>query len=176
MVSMASVITPVRNEPHRYCNAICSLRLITCHLGNGCSVAAIQNGDRIDTTRGFTPVEGLMMGTRSGSIDPGLVLYLLQQQSYSVEGLIHILNHGSGLQGITGMSSDMRHVLQAKEAGDEQSTLAFAMFIHRLRAAIGAQLAALNGCDALVSTGGIGERSALVRQEACQAFAFLGLA
>jgi acetate kinase len=152
-----------------------SLRIITCHLGNGCSIAAIQNGSSIDTTMGFTPLEGLMMGTRSGSIDPGLVLYLLQQQHYSVEELAHTLNHLSGLKGISGISSDMRHILEAQEAGDERATLAFSMFIHRLRAAIGAQLAALNGVDALVFTGGIGERSALVRQKACQTFAFLGL-
>ncbi len=152
-----------------------SLRLITCHLGNGCSVAAIQNGYSIDTTMGFTPLEGLMMGTRSGSIDPGLVLYLLQQQYYSVEELTHILNHLSGLKGISGISSDMRYILQARDAGDEQATLAFSMFLHRLRAAIGAQMAALGGVDALVFTGGIGERSALVRQQTCLAFAFLGL-
>jgi acetate kinase len=152
-----------------------SLRLITCHLGNGCSVAAIRNGHSIDTTMGFTPLEGLMMGTRSGSIDPGLVLYLLQQQHYSVAELTHTLNHLSGLKGITGNSGDMRYILQAKEAGEERAALAFSIFIHRLRAAIGAQLAALNGLDALVFTGGIGERSALVRQETCQAFAFLGL-
>jgi acetate kinase len=153
-----------------------SLRLITCHLGNGCSVAAIRNGHSIDTTMGFTPLEGVMMGTRSGSIDPGLVLYLLQQQQYSVAELTHTLNYLSGLKGISGNSGDMRSILQAKETGDERATLAFSMFIHRLRAAIGAQLAALNGLDALVFTGGIGERSALVRQETCQAFAFLGLA
>lgn len=152
-----------------------SLRLITCHLGNGCSVAAIRNGQSIDTTMGFTPLEGLMMGTRSGSIDPGLILYLLQQQHYNVEELTHALNHLSGLKGISGTSSDMRHILQARAAGDERATLAFSMFIHRLRAAIGTQLAALNGLDALVFTGGIGERAALVREEVCQSFAFLGL-
>ncbi len=152
-----------------------ALRLITCHLGNGCSVAAIQNGHSIDTTMGFTPLEGLMMGTRSGSIDPGLLLYLLQQQQYSVEELTHTLNHLSGLKGISGTSSDMRHILQAREAGDEQATLAFSMFIQRLRAAIGAQMAALGGVDALVFTGGMGERSALVREQTCRAFAFLGL-
>jgi acetate kinase len=152
-----------------------SLRLITCHLGNGCSVAAIRHGHSIDTTMGFTPLEGLMMGTRSGSIDPGLILYLLQQQLYSAEELTHTLNHSSGLNGISGTSSDMRHILQARDAGDERAGLAFSMFIHRLRAAIGAQLAALNGLDALVFTGGIGERAALVREKVCQSFAFLGL-
>jgi acetate kinase len=152
-----------------------SLRLITCHLGNGCSIAAIRNGHSVDTTMGFTPLEGLMMGTRSGSIDPGLVLYLLQQQHYSITELNHTLNHLSGLKGISGTSSDMRHILQAREAGDKRAALAFSMFIHRLCAAIGAQLAALNGLDALVFTGGIGERSALVREEVCQSFAFLGL-
>jgi acetate kinase len=152
-----------------------SLRLITCHLGNGCSVTAIRNGHSIDTTMGFTPLEGLMMGTRSGSIDPGLVLYLLQQQHYSVEELTHTLNHSSGLKGISAISSDMRPILEAREAGDKRAVLAFSMFIHRLCAAIGAQLATLNGLDALVFTGGIGERSALVREEVCQNFAFLGL-
>jgi acetate kinase len=153
-----------------------SLRLITCHLGNGCSVASIRHGYSVDTTMGFTPLEGLMMGTRSGSIDPGLILYLLQQQHYSVKELTYTLNHSSGLKGITDTSSDMRHILEARAAGDERASLAFSMFIHRLRAAIGAQLATLNGLDALVFTGGIGEHSALVREEVCQSFAFLGLA
>jgi acetate kinase len=153
-----------------------SLRLITCHLGNGCSIAAIRDGYSVDTTMGFTPLEGLMMGTRSGSIDPGLLLYLVRQQHYSVEELAHVLNHSSGLKGISGISSDMRHILQAREAGDERAELAFSMFIHRLRAAIGAQMATLGGVDALVFTGGIGEHSPLVRQQVCLAFAFLGLA
>jgi acetate kinase len=153
-----------------------SLRLITCHLGNGCSVAAIRHGHSIDTTMGFTPLEGLMMGTRSGSIDPGLILYLLQQRHYSVEELTYTLNHSSGLKGIAGTSSDMRYILQARAAGDERAALAFSMFIHRLCAAIGAQLATLNGLDALVFTGGIGEHAELVRAEVCQSFAFLGLA
>lgn len=151
-----------------------SLRLITCHLGNGCSLAAIHHGHSIDTTMGFTPLEGLMMGTRSGSIDPGILLYVLQQHRYSAEQLDATLNKESGLKGISG-TGDMRQLLQAIKEGNEKARLAFDMYVHRLRYYVGAMLAILGGLDALVFAGGVGENSADVRAATCEAFAFLGL-
>jgi acetate kinase len=151
-----------------------SLRLITCHLGNGCSLAAIRQGHSVDTTMGFTPLEGLMMGSRSGSIDPGILLYLLQQKKYSVEQLNETLNTASGLKGISG-SGDMRQLLREIKEGKPKAKLAFDMFVHRLRYYIGAMLATLGGLDALVFAGGIGENAAEVREAACESFAFLGL-
>jgi acetate kinase len=151
-----------------------SLRLITCHLGNGCSLAAIRHGHSVDTTMGFTPLEGLMMGSRSGSIDPGILLYLLRQKGYSAEQLDTTLNKASGLKGIAG-SGDMREVLRKIKEGNSQAKLAFDMFVYRLRYYTGAMLAALGGLDALVFAGGIGENSAEVRAAVVESFAFLGL-
>ncbi|WP_375512787.1 acetate kinase [uncultured Nostoc sp.] len=150
-------------------------RLITCHLGNGCSLAAIKNGRSIDTTMGFTPLEGLMMGSRSGSVDPGILIYLLRYCNYSVEKLDDILNKASGLKGISGVSSDMREVREAIAQGNSRAQLAWDIYVHRLRSGIGAMLASLGGLDALVFTAGVGEHSAEIRQAACEAFSFLGL-
>jgi acetate kinase len=169
---------------HQYCaqrsaqilgRELSSLRLISCHLGNGCSLAAIQGGCSIDTTMGFTPLEGLMMGSRSGSVDPGLLLYLLRQPGCTVDSLDQTLNQDSGLKGISGVSSDMRQVLAAMERGEARSKLAFDLYIHRLRGQIGAMLAALGGLDALVFTAGVGENSPMVRAAACEPFKWLGL-
>jgi acetate kinase len=151
-----------------------TLRLITCHLGNGCSLAAIRHGHSVETTMGFTPLEGLMMGSRSGSVDPGILLYLLRQKGISAEQLDITLNKASGLKGISGLG-DMRQVLRGIEEGNLQAKLAFDMFVHRLRYYTGAMLATLEGLDALVFTAGIGENSAEVRAAACESFAFLGL-
>ncbi|MBC8123813.1 MAG: acetate kinase, partial [Gemmatimonadaceae bacterium] len=151
-----------------------SLRLIICHLGNGCSLAAIRDGRSVDTTMGFTPLEGLMMGSRSGSVDPGLLLYLMRR-GCSVDELEQVLNKSSGLLGISGRSSDMRQILEAIQAGDERAQLAFDLYIHRLRASIGSMLANLGGLDALVFTAGVGENSAAVRAAACTGLEFLGL-
>ena len=168
---------------HQYCSMRAAqilgkdldlLRIITCHLGNGCSLAAVQNGRSIDTTMGFTPLEGLMMGSRSGSIDPGIILYLLQQKKLTVEQIDETLNKASGLKGILG-TGDMRQVLHSMKEGNPRAKLAFDMFVHRLRYYIGAMLASLGGMDALVFTGGIGENAAQVRKATCEAFAFLGL-
>ncbi|OYE05228.1 acetate kinase [Nostoc sp. 'Peltigera membranacea cyanobiont' 232] len=150
-------------------------RLITCHLGNGCSLAAIKNGRSIDTTMGFTPLEGLMMGSRSGSIDPGILIYLLRYCNYSGEKLDDILNKASGLKGISGVSSDMREVREAIAQGNSRAQLAWDIYVHRLRSNIGAMLTSLGGLDALVFTAGVGEHSAEIRQAACEAFGFLGL-
>jgi acetate kinase len=151
------------------------LRLVTCHIGNGCSLAAIQGGHSIDTTMGFTPLEGLMMGSRSGSVDPGILIYLLRQKDYSVDQLDTILNKQSGLKGISGISGDMRAIHAAIEEGNERAKLAFAVYVHRLRSAIGSMIAVLGGVDALVFAGGVGENDAAMRTAVCDAFAFLGL-
>ena len=151
-----------------------SLRLITCHLGNGCSLAAIKEGTSIDTTMGFTPLEGLMMGSRSGSVDPSILIYLMRQ-GIDADKLDEMLNRASGLKGISGVSSDMREIMSAIAEGNSRATLAFDIYIHRLRSQIGAMLATLGGLDALVFTGGVGENSAAVRAAACEAFEFLGV-
>lgn len=151
------------------------LRLITCHLGNGCSLAAIRYGHSMDTTMGFTPLDGLMMGTRSGSVDPGILIYLMRQKECTADQLDHMLNKASGLKGISGVSSDMRQVLEAMEQGNNRAQLAFEMFVHRLRSGIGSMLASLAGLDALIFTAGIGENNAKIRAAACEPFEFLGL-
>jgi acetate kinase len=150
-------------------------RLVTCHLGNGCSLAAIREGKSVDTTMGFTPLEGLMMGTRSGSVDPGILTYLMRQRHFYDEALDDVLNKKSGLLGISGISSDMREVLDARKRGNERASLAFDMYVHRLRSGIGAMAAVLGGIDALVFTAGVGENSAEVRAAVCDQLAFLGL-
>jgi acetate kinase len=152
-----------------------TLRLINCHLGNGCSLAAIKNGISVDTTMGFTPLDGLMMGSRCGSIDPGILIYLLRQSEYSAERLDYDLNKASGLRGISGVSSDVPQVMEAIKQGNERAKLALDIYVHRLRAGIGSMLASLGGLDALVFTAGVGEKSALIRQAACEAWEFLGL-
>lgn len=152
-----------------------SLKLVTCHLGNGCSLAAIQNGRSVDTTMGFTPLEGLMMGTRSGSVDPGILTYLMRQNHFTGEQLDDLLNKSSGLLGISGISSDMRQIVASMKEGGERAKLAFDIFAHRLRSSIGAMIAVLGGIDALVFSAGIGEKSPDVRSAACASFAFLGL-
>jgi acetate kinase len=153
-----------------------SLKLVTCHLGNGCSLAAIQSGKSMDTTMGFTPLDGLMMGTRSGAVDPGILTYLLRQEKPTGTQLDDLLNKKSGLLGISGVSGDMREVVSAMHAGNGRARLAFDMFVHRLRAGICAMAASLGGIDALVFTAGIGENSVEVRAETCAGLAFLGLA
>jgi acetate kinase len=169
---------------HQYCEEraaqilgreLASLRLITCHLGNGCSLCAIKNGCSIDTTMGFTPLEGLMMGTRSGSIDPGIITYLLREKGYDATQLDRLLNTESGLKGISGISGDMREITAAMQRGEARAKLALDIYVYRLRAAIGAMLPALGGLDALVFTAGVGENSALIRAACCEAFGFLGL-
>ncbi len=157
-----------------------SLKLVTCHLGNGCSLAAIREGRSVDTTMGFTPLEGLMMGTRSGSVDPGILTYLMRQKHFSEGELDDVLNKKSGLLGISGISGDMRDVLAARKNGDDpaimaHAKLAFDMYVHRLQSGIGAMIAVLGGVDAVVFTAGVGENSPEVRAAACDNFAFLGL-
>jgi acetate kinase len=152
-----------------------SLKLVTCHLGNGCSLTAIREGRSVDTTMGFTPLEGLMMGTRSGSVDPGIMTYLMRHGGFTGQQLDEMLNTRSGLLGISGISGDMRQIVAAMKDGHPRAKLAFEIFVHRLQAGIGAMIAALDGIDAVVFTAGIGENSPEVRAAACANFAFLGL-
>ncbi len=152
-----------------------SLRMITCHLGNGCSLAAIRDGVSIDTTMGFTPLEGLMMGARSGTIDPGIVIHLVRHLGFRADQLDHVLNKESGLRGVSGVSGDMRAVMEAMARGDSRAQLAFDVYVHRLCAETGAMLSSLGGLDALVFTAGVGENSPEVRAKAADAFAFLGI-
>ncbi len=152
-----------------------SLRVVSCHLGNGCSLAAIRNGQSVDTTMGFTPLEGLMMGTRSGSVDPGILTYLMRQHKMTGEQLDEMLNKHSGLLGVSGISGDMRDVLAAAAKKNDRAKLALEIYIHRLQAGIGAMVAVLGGIDALVFTAGVGENSPEVRAAACENLAFLGV-
>jgi acetate kinase len=155
--------------------SIDGLRLLTCHLGSGASLAAVRHGRSVDTTMGFTPLDGLAMATRSGSVDPGLLLHLLRSTGTSPDELHDVLNRGSGLAGLSGTSGDMRDVLAAREHGDARARLAFDVYVHRLRRCIGAMLPSLGGLDAIAFTGGVGEHSAAVRQEALEPFGFLGV-
>jgi acetate kinase len=154
---------------------ISSLKIISCHLGSGCSLAAVKGGESVATTMGFTPMEGLMMGTRSGSVDPGILTHLMRSGNVKAEHLDETLNHNSGLLGISGVSSDMRDILEAIGSGNQRAKLAFDMFVHRLQAGIGAMTASLAGLDALVFTAGIGENSAEVRLATCEKLSFLGV-
>jgi acetate kinase len=151
------------------------LRLVSCHLGAGASLCAIADGRSVDTTMGFTPLEGLVMATRSGNVDPGLLLWLLQHTGMTDAELASALEHDSGLKGLAG-SDDMRVVVARAGDGDAASTLALDVWEHRLRGLIAGMAAALGGLDALVFTGGIGERSAPIRARAVQGLGFLGLA
>jgi acetate kinase len=179
---------------HKYCahrtasllgRDVSTLKIVTCHLGNGCSLAAIDGGKSIDTTMGFTPLEGLMMGTRSGSIDPGILIHIMagdprdprrnRRDAAYIELVDKTLNRDSGLLGISGISSDMREVLDAARNGNERARLAFDIFVHRLQSEIGAMTASLGGIDVLVFSAGIGENSAEVRLAACARLKFLGI-
>lgn len=151
-----------------------NLRIISCHLGNGCSVAAIEFGRSIETSMGMTPLEGLVMGTRSGDIDPGILAYLHDREGWGPEELDRILNKESGLAGLSGVGNDMRTILQKSTEGDPNCQLAVQVFTHRLRKYIGAYAAVMGGVDAIVFTGGVGENSSIIRHRAAQRLDFLG--
>ena len=152
------------------------LRIVTCHLGAGASLAAVSGGRSVDTTMGFTPLEGLVMATRSGSIDPGLITWLLQQGEIGLDAVSDRLETSSGLAGISGIpSGDMREVLRAADSGDGPARLALDVYLHRLRREIAAMAAAMNGLDVLVFTGGVGEHSPRVRAAAAAGLEFLGV-
>ncbi len=151
------------------------VRLVTCHLGNGASVAAVSGGHSVDTSMGFTPLEGLMMGTRCGDLDPAVVPYLMQREKLSAADVDSLMNKRSGLLGISEGSNDMREIMEAMDNGSERHRLAFAMFCHRVRKYIGSYAAVLGGLDAVVFTGGIGENAKRVRAECLRGLEFLGI-
>ena len=158
----------------RAAGSLPGFRVVTCHLGAGASLAAVLGGRSVDTTMGFTPLEGLVMATRSGDVDPGLLLWLASDQQVPVAELYDALEHRSGLLGLGG-TDDMRAILTAAAAGEESGVLALEVYLHRLRAGIASMAASLSGLDALVFTGGVGERSAQVRALAAQGLGFLGV-
>jgi acetate kinase len=150
-------------------------KLISCHLGNGCSVCAIDYGRSVDTSMGFTPVEGLMMGTRPGDLDAGLVMHLIGKGELGAHEVEMLLNKHSGLAGVSGISNDVREILRERQRGNERAATAIDMFCYRVRKYIGAYLAVLDGADALLLAGGIAENSAAIRWEICQGLAWLGI-
>jgi acetate kinase len=150
-------------------------RIITCHIGNGASIAAIQNGKCIDTTMGLTPLEGLMMGTRSGDIDAGAVTFLMEKEGLDTKGISNLLNKQSGVKGIFGVSSDMRELEAAVANGDKQAILAEQMYFYRIKKYIGAYAAALGGVDIIVFTGGVGENQQTCRAGVCKGLEFIGV-
>jgi acetate kinase len=152
-----------------------ALRLITCHLGNGCSIAAIRGGRSIDTSMGFTPLEGLVMGSRSGDLDPAILLYLMSKEEVGGAELNALLNKHSGLIGLSGRSNDMRKLLEAEAAGDGRARLAVDVFCYRLRKYVAAYVGVLGGVDGLVFTGGIGENSPVVRARSLEGLAAIGV-
>ncbi len=150
-------------------------KLITCHLGNGCSVCAIDHGKSIDTSMGFTPMDGLLMGTRPGEIDPGAVLYLAQRDPDGAQGMEKLLNHKAGLAGLTNSTGDMRDIQKRSAEGDQRARDAVDVFCYRVITYVGAYATVLNGADAILFTGGIGENSSEIRAQVCQGLAWLGV-
>jgi acetate kinase len=168
--SLAGICAAAVNRP------LPQLRLITLQLGNGCSATAVDRGRSVDTSMGFTPLEGLVMGTRSGDVDPAVVGHLVRKEGLSVDEVERLLNERSGLLGVSGLSRDMRELLNAAEGkSDSRAALAVDMFCYRVRKYIGAYLAVLGGADALVFGGGIGERSAVIRARICEEMGWCGI-
>jgi acetate kinase len=168
--SLAGICAAAVNLP------LTQLRLITLQLGNGCSATAIDRGRSMDTSMGFTPLEGLVMGTRSGDVDPAVVGHLVRREGLSVDDVERLLNERSGLLGLSGLSGDMRELLNAAEGKpDSRAAMAVDMFCYRVRKYIGAYLAVLGGADAIVFGGGIGERSAVIRARICDGMGWCGL-
>jgi acetate kinase len=166
---------------HSYCATRASemmargnLRLIILHLGNGASASAVRDGICVDTSMGFTPLDGLVMGTRSGAVDPGMLIYLLRHKGLDADRIDHALNYESGLLGMSGVGSDMRAVLAAAAEDNPRARLAIDVYVHRLRQTIGAMAATLGGLDALVFTAGVGEHSPEIRRLTCEGLDFLG--
>ncbi len=152
-----------------------SLRLVSLHLGNGASACAIGGGRSVETSMGFTPLEGLVMGTRSGDVDPAVVLHIMAREELTASDISAMLNKHSGLQGLSGISGDMRDLLAEEEAGEERARLALDVYIHRIRKYLGAYAAALGGLDAVAFTGGVGENAASIRRRVLEGFGFLGV-
>ncbi len=169
---------------HKYvaqkaCNILGSdiekMKIITCHLGNGASVAAIKNGESVDTSMGFTPVEGLVMGTRCGDVDLGITLFLAEKEGLSIQQTNDLFNKKSGLIGVSGVSFDMRDIEKAEAEGNERAAVALKMFDYRVKKYIGAYAAAMGGVDLIIFTGGIGENACNVRKGVCEGLEFLGV-
>lgn len=153
-----------------------NVNVITLHLGNGCSIAAIKGGNSVDTSMGFTPLEGLVMGTRSGDLDPAIVEFICDKEGMTVHEVDNLLNKASGLLGLSGLTHDMRELMaEADESGDRRARLAIEIFCYRIRKYIGSYLAAMNGADAIIFSGGIGENSARCRSLICNELSWLGL-
>lgn len=150
-------------------------KIITCHIGNGASIAAVKDGKCVDTSMGLTPLEGLIMGTRSGDVDGGALTFIEKKLGLDADGLSDLLNKKSGMLGITGVSSDMREIEAAFENGNERAKLAFDMYFYRIRKYIGAYAAAMNGCDIIVFTAGVGENQPSLREEVCKKLTYLGV-
>ncbi|MBI2265259.1 MAG: acetate kinase [Armatimonadetes bacterium] len=156
-------------------SSLSDLRIISCHLGNGASMAAIAGGRSVDTTMGFTPLEGLVMGTRSGDLDPAILPFLMDQEKLDPKAITALLNEHSGLKGLSGTSGDMREVDGARSSGNSRAQIAFEVFCHRIKRYIGAFAAVMGGLDALIFTGGIGEHHAATREVSCRGLDFLGI-
>ncbi len=155
----------------KYCNS----KMITAHIGNGASIAAIENGKSVDTSMGFTPIEGLMMGTRSGDVDLGVVTFLMEKEMIGAAAVSTLFNKHSGVLGVSGLSSDMRDIEKAISEGNERAKVALDMYEYRIKKYIGSYIAALNGVDVLVFTGGVGENQTATREKVCEGFAYMGL-
>ncbi|NMB51575.1 MAG: acetate kinase, partial [Bacteroidales bacterium] len=151
------------------------LKIISCHLGNGASITAIRNGESIDTSMGFTPADGLIMGTRTGEVDPGVLVYIADKEQLNVTGVNNMINKKSGVFGISQISSDMRDLETAADAGNKKAILALKMYAYKVKKFIGSYMAALNGCDLLVFTGGIGENAFRMRKSICSDMENLGI-
>lgn len=150
-------------------------KIVTCHLGNGASIAAIKNGKSVDTSMGFTPVDGLIMGTRCGTIDPGVLLYIAEREKLNFKGISDLINKKSGVQGISGLSSDMRDLEAAAAEGHERAKLALEMYEYRVKQYIGSYAASMNGIDLIIFTGGIGENARMLRKNVLSSISYLGL-
>lgn len=150
-------------------------KIITCHLGNGASITAIDKGESVDTSMGFTPVEGLIMGTRAGDLDIGVVTYLMEKENLGVETASTLFNKHSGMLGLTGISSDSRDILKAANEGNEQAKMAMDIYNYRVKKYIGSYIAAMNGCNMLIFTGGVGENAVHTRKGICQNLEWLGI-
>ena len=169
---------------HRYVSArVCEIlgvdikdqKIITCHIGNGGSITAVDGGKSVDTSMGLTPTEGLMMGTRVGDVDPGVLTYLMLKHKFTADDIQKIINKESGVLGVSGVSSDMREIEAAVKAGDERATLALDMYIQRIIKYIGAYAAEMGGVDIIVFTGGVGENQTGLRADVCRPLAFMGV-
>jgi acetate kinase len=152
------------------------MKIVVCHLGNGSSISAVQNGKSVDTSMGFTPLEGLLMGTRSGDIDPGAMQFLMMKEDLTIAEMLDVLNRKSGVLGVSGVSSDFRDIMKAAEEGNHRAQTALDSFTYRVVKYIGAYAAAMGGIDAIVFTAGVGENDGSMRKKICNQLSFLGIA